>query len=85
MNALLSFFNIKDNISDILIMYYNNGQQILQERANFRGISKIDVQTGSDQVLKTGSALILSNGSGSDLFLKTGADHNFGIRADPDA
>ena len=57
LNSPFTFsFDIKANI-DILILYYNFCQQILQEKVNFRVILNLDVQarSGSDQVLKTRS------------------------------
>ena len=50
-------------------MYYNFGQEILQEKFDFRGIFNIGVEIGpgAEQILKTGSGSdhILETGSGS--------------------
>ena len=52
------------NIFDILLLYYDFGPKILQERLDFRGTLNLAVQNrcDSNQILKTGS--------GSDLTLK---------------
>ena len=56
-------FDIKDNICDILILYHNFGQQILQEKFHFGGILNHDVLSGFEkkQVLKNESNLIFWN------------------------
>ena len=37
------------------MLYYHFGNQILKEKFNFRRILNLDAQTGSNQILKTGS------------------------------
>ena len=58
---------------------------MLQENFNFRWFLTLNVQTGSDQVLKTGTGYdhVLTTGSGSDLISKTGFTQNPQIRPDP--
>ena len=65
-DILLSSFDLKVNIIDILILFYYFGQKILQEKLNFRWILNLD-----DHILNTGS----------DLISKTGFEENTRIRS----
>ena len=61
----------------ILILYFNFGQQILQEKFNFRGILNLDVETRSDQILKPDSDPTKTLGSGRPQPASIGGNFSF--------
>ena len=50
----MSFFILKTQ-HGCINLYQNFGQQILQEKCHFKVILNLDIQTGFDHILKTGS------------------------------
>ena len=57
-SPFIFFYDIKANMLNSSILYYHFGKLLLQEVFNFRMISNLDFQTGSDRILKTRSGPI---------------------------